>query len=131
MKANASPTRAPGSARRKMAHKLARAKHDWTEFDALTDAEVLKAARSDPDTQPLSEGQLQRMKRPNPKVMRRALGLSQEEFAEQFQIPIGTLRDWEQGRAEPDQAARAYLKVIAGEPELVRRLVKRPARPAP
>ncbi len=40
------------------------------------------------------------------KIIRRALGLSEEEFAVRFHIPIGTLRDWEQGRAEPDQAAR-------------------------
>jgi putative transcriptional regulator len=39
-------------------------------------------------------------------------------------IPVGTLRDWEQGRVEPDQAARAYLKVIAGNPDLVRQLLK-------
>ena len=32
----------------------------------------------------------------------RTLFLSQEEFAAQFHIPIGTLRDWEQGRKEPD-----------------------------
>jgi putative transcriptional regulator len=57
------------------------------------------------------------MKRPNPKVVRQALGLSQEEFAERFKIPVGTLRDWEQGRVEPDQAARAYLMVIARNPK--------------
>jgi hypothetical protein len=34
-------------------------------------------------------------------------------------ISLGTLRDWERGRAEPDQAAHAYLKVIAREPDLV------------
>jgi hypothetical protein len=36
-----------------------------------------------------------------------------------YHIPLGPLRDWEQGRAEPDQAARAYLKVIAREPDVV------------
>jgi putative transcriptional regulator len=55
------------------------ARRDWRGFDALTDADVLRAARSDPDAQPLSDAQLQRMKRPNAKVVRRALGLSQEE----------------------------------------------------
>ena len=40
--------------------------------------------------------------------------------------PIGTLRDWEQGRVEPDQAARAYLTVIAREPETVREALKPP-----
>ena len=102
-------------------------KHDWREFDALTDAQVLKAARSDPDAQPLSDEQLRRMKRPNPKVVRQALGLSQEEFAERFRIPVGTLRDWEQGRVEPDQAARAYLMVIARNPKAVRKALEQAA----
>jgi transcriptional regulator with XRE-family HTH domain len=44
------------------------------------------------------------------------LGLTQQEFADRYRIPIGTLRDWEQGRTEPDQAARAYLNVIARDP---------------
>jgi putative transcriptional regulator len=106
--------------KRRAAHKLPASKHDWREFDALTDADILKAARSDPDAQPLNEAQLRRMNRPNPKVVRQALGLSQEEFAERFRIPVGTLRDWEQGRVEPDQAARAYLMVIARNPKAVR-----------
>jgi putative transcriptional regulator len=54
------------------------------------------------------------------KTLRRALGFTQEEFSLRYQIPIGTLRDWEQGRTEPDQPARAYLKVIARDPERVR-----------
>jgi transcriptional regulator with XRE-family HTH domain len=62
--------------------------------------------------------------------LRRALRLSQQEFAAYYRIPIGTLRDWEQGRKEPDAAARAYLDVIAGEPEMVRKaLAKRPKPP--
>ena len=39
---------------------------------------------------------------PRAKIIRRALGLSQEEFAARYRIPIGTLRDWEQGRTTPD-----------------------------
>ncbi len=38
-------------ARRKVAFKRAQT-HDWTKFDALTNADLLKAARSDPDAQP-------------------------------------------------------------------------------
>ncbi|HEY5280635.1 MAG TPA: transcriptional regulator, partial [Pseudolabrys sp.] len=37
-----------------------------------------------------------------------------------FHIPLGTLRDWEQGAATPDQSARAYLTVIARNPDAVR-----------
>jgi putative transcriptional regulator len=57
------------------------------------------------------------MKRtPEAKVIRRALGLTQEEFSTRYRIPLGTLRDWEQGRAKPDQPTRAYLVVIARNP---------------
>jgi putative transcriptional regulator len=100
-------------------------KHDWSRFDALTDAEVHAAALADPDAQPLTEERLVRMKRvPRARTLRRALGLTQEEFAARYHIPIGTLRDWEQGRSEPDQPARAYLKVIARDPEGVRRALE-------
>jgi putative transcriptional regulator len=106
-------------ASRKVGGTRSTTKYDWRAFDALTDEEIMRRALSDPDAQPLSDAQLQRMKRPNPKVVRQALGLSQEEFAERFRIPVGTLRDWEQGRVEPDQAARAYLMVIARIPDAV------------
>ena len=52
-------------------------------------------------------------------IIRRAFRLTQEEFSERFRIPLGTLRDWEQGRKEPDAAARAYLVVIARNPTAV------------
>lgn len=93
---------------------------DWEALAAMTDADVVAAARTDRDNQPLSDNDLKRMKRRSRVfVMRRALRLSQEAFAARFQIPLGTLRDWEQGRTEPDQAAIAYLKVIAADPAFV------------
>ncbi len=55
------------------------------------------------------------------KTLRTTLGLTQDEFAARFKIPVGTLRDWEQSRAEPDAPARAYLQAIAGDPEGVAR----------
>ena len=97
-------------------------KTDWSHFDAMTEEERHAAALADPDAQPLTEADFNRMKRtPRAKIIRRALGLSQEDFAARYHIPIGTLRDWEQGRVEPDQAARAYLTVIARDPEGVRK----------
>ena len=99
---------------------------DWGALRTMTDEEVHAAALSDPDAQPLTEDDFKRMKRtPQVKVMRRALRLSQEEFATRYHIPIGTLRDWEQGRSEPDQAARAYLTVIAREPDVVREALEK------
>jgi len=67
----------------------------------------MMAARADRDAQPLTEADLHRMKRtPQAKIIRRALELTQEGFAARYHIPLGTLRDWEQGRAEPDHVNR-------------------------
>jgi putative transcriptional regulator len=97
-------------------------KRDWSRFDAMTEKERTTAAQRDPDARPLEPADFKRMKRtPQVKVIRRALGLTQEEFARRFHIPLGTLRDWEQGAATPDQSARAYLTVIARDPEAVRK----------
>ena len=91
----------------------------------MTDEEILIAALSDPDAQPLTEAQLARMRRiPYAKHVRFKLGLSQEEFARRFGIPIGTLRDWEQHRTKPDQAAESYLKVIAANPKAVAKVLQ-------
>lgn len=104
---------------------MKKTKHDWSEADALSDEQVHEAALADPDAQPLTPDRLARMRRvPRAKSLRRALGLSQDEFAARYHIPVGTLRDWEQGRFEPDAAARAYLTVIAREPDVVRRALE-------
>lgn len=93
---------------------------DWKRFDAMTPKQRQDAAVADPDVRPLTSDDFKRMKRtPRAKIIRRALGLTQQEFAIRFRIPVGTLRDWEQGAAEPDQAARAYLTVIARNPKAV------------
>jgi putative transcriptional regulator len=95
-------------------------KQDWRRFDAMSPEERHAAAIRDPDARPLAADDMDRMRRtPQARVIRRALKLSQEEFAERFAIPLGTLRDWEQGRKEPDAAARAYLVVIARNPSAV------------
>jgi putative transcriptional regulator len=99
---------------------MTKTKHDWTRADAMSEEEIHAAALSDPDAQPLSPEDFKRMKRtPRAKIIRRALKLSQEEFAARFRIPLGTLRDWEQGRKDPDAAARAYLTVIGRNPDAV------------
>ena len=86
----------------------------------LTEDEINAAALTDPDNPPRTPERAKHLKRvPQVKVMRRALRLTQEEFAARFRIPLGTLRDWEQGKTKPDQAARAYLTVIARNPKAV------------
>jgi putative transcriptional regulator len=93
---------------------------DWAAFDAMTDEEVHTAALADPDAQPLTDEQLARMKPFSPaKRVRMKLRLTQEQFAKRYGIPLSTLRDWEQYRTEPDQAARSYIKAIEALPEII------------
>ena len=90
----------------------------------MTYEEIDIAARSDPDAQPLTKEQLARMRRiPLARHVRIKLGLSQDDFARRFGIPVGTLRDWEQHRTKPDQAAESYLKVIAANPKAVAKVI--------
>ena len=91
----------------------------------MTRSAIERAALADPDARPLSSTELKRMKRtPQAKIIRRALGMTQEEFATRYHIPLGTLRDWEQGRATPDQPTQAYLTVIARSPEGVQQALE-------
>ena len=88
----------------------------------MTSEAIERAARADPAAQPLTADDLKRMKRtPQAKIIRRALELTQEEYAARYHIPLGTLRDSEQGRAAPDQPTRAYLTLIARDPDHVNR----------
>lgn len=50
---------------------------------------------------------------------RTGLGLSQAAFAKRFQVPIGTLRDWEQARTTAPDFAIAYIRVISRHPDMV------------
>jgi putative transcriptional regulator len=98
---------------------------DWSAVAALTDEQIHAAALSDPDSQPFPLGTEEELAKigliriPNVKKLRERLGLTQEAFAAAYRIPIGTLRDWEQRRKLPDAPARAYLTVIARNPEAV------------
>ena len=53
------------------------------------------------------------------KAIRAVLGLSQEAFALRFGFSLAAVRDWEQHRRQPEQAARVLLLVIAHNPGAV------------
>jgi putative transcriptional regulator len=56
------------------------------------------------------------------------MNLTQEEFASRFGLPLGTVRDWEQGAHRPDRAAQVLLTVIANNPDaVIRALEEKPA----
>jgi len=65
------------------------------------------------------------------KAIRTKMALAQPEFAARFGLPLGTIRDWEQGRAVPDRAAQILLRVIEAEPDLVHRVVEAARDPVP
>jgi putative transcriptional regulator len=103
---------------------LPRGGTDWSRLNEMTDDEVLAAALSDPDAQPLDSEQLAKMRRVSRvKALRQRLGMTQTEFARAFHLPITTLRDWEQRRSIPDAPARALLLAIERDPDVMRRLL--------
>ena len=94
---------------------------DWSQLEAMTDAEKLAAARSDPDAQPSTEAQLKRKRSVTfAKHVRWTIGLSQREFADasvsrSVHCAIGSRP------LRARSAARSYLKVIARNPKAVRK----------
>ena len=56
----------------------------------------------------------------HPRVVRSRLDLTQEEFAKLLGVPVGTLRNWEQGIREPVGAAKTLLRIAAKHPKIVR-----------
>ena len=57
------------------------------------------------------------------RAIRSATNKTQKEFAEAYQLPIGTVRDWEQNRRQPDAPARVLLSLIEAAPGAVEGLV--------
>jgi len=86
----------------------------------LTDAQIEADAAADEENPPWTEAEFSQARRVPPlKILRRQLALSQAAFAARYMIPLGTLRDWEQGISAPDGAGQAYIRAIIGDPEAV------------
>ena len=60
-------------------------------------------------------------------AIRRGLGLSQHEFALRYGFPVGTVRNWEQGRRRPEGAARLLLEIIRQRPQVVEEVLRQQA----
>jgi len=100
-------------------------KTDWRGFDAMSEEERHRTALADADCPPATEAQLARARRvPNVRTLRQKMKLTQEEFAARFHLPLGTVRDWEQGAHRPDKAAQVLLTVIAKDPDAVARALE-------
>jgi len=99
----------------------AASKVDWAKVDALTDKDIKRAVANDPDAAPIltRAGMLAHLM----KRTRERLGLSQADFAARFHMPVGTVRDWEQNRRQPDTASLLLMSAISRDPETMERLI--------
>lgn len=57
--------------------------------------------------------------------VRKKLGVTQKEFATQYGITLGTLRNWEQSVCDPDGIAILFLRLLDQEPKVIARLLKK------
>jgi putative transcriptional regulator len=57
-------------------------------------------------------------------ALRRFVGLTQSQFARALGISVHTLRNWEQGRRQPDGPAIALLRIAARHPRVIRENIK-------
>ena len=53
-------------------------------------------------------------------ALRRFVGMTQVEFANALGISVHTLRNWEQGRRQPEGPALALLRIAARHPGVLR-----------
>jgi putative transcriptional regulator len=61
------------------------------------------------------------------KAIRLSMNLTQSEFARRYRLPIGTVRDWEQRRTQPDSGSKVYLQMIEADPANVLKIVEKVA----
>jgi putative transcriptional regulator len=88
-------------------------------IQAAKEAQVIAQGRADPATYGVHVPMYVDVR-----AIRRGLKMTQAAFAGRYGFPLGTLRDWEQGKGRPDTSARAYLLVISREPEAVERALR-------
>ena len=85
---------------------------------------AIPADPNDPEDFPVSVAALERAHMGRRiRMLRNRLGMSQDDFAAAYGIPVANIRQYEIGRHMPPPAVRAYLKVIAAEPEVAKRAV--------
>lgn len=88
------------------------------------DSMAIPADPGDPEDRAVSGDGLERGQRARLiRMTRTELGLTQQDFASRFHVPIGTLRDWEQARVTPPDFAVAYIKAIRQHPDMVAQAV--------
>lgn len=84
---------------------------DLARIDATTEEDIARQAATD-DAEAMQDAAR------FAKRVRRRLGLSQAQFSERIDVPIETIRNWEQGKRSPTGAAKSLLKILDKAPEV-------------
>ena len=86
------------------------------DFDNLVTS-IKQAGRIKQDT--MKASRVTKYEIPDIKVIRSNLHVTQMEFAHMIGVSVGTLRNWEQGRREPEGPAKVLLTVAKAKPEML------------
>lgn len=84
-----------------------------TVWDIVMAARAMREAVEQGDVE-LSDDPCERFR-----FIREYLRQSQDGFAELLGVPTGTIRNWEQGRREPDAPARALIRIVSTHPDVM------------
>lgn len=89
---------------------LPRGKVNLRKLDATTENDIARQQHEDDDEAMQDAARYTRK-------IREKLGLTQSEFSIVINVPIDTIRNWEQGKRCPTGAARTLLKVLNNAPK--------------
>ena len=84
---------------------------DWRRIDAMTDADIARQIAANPDAAPDMAPKI------DVRAIRRAAGMTLDEFATAYHFSRRALALWERGARQPNRAVGARLRAIGGAPE--------------
>src|ERR1700684_2783915 len=87
---------------------------DWNRIDEMSDADISPQIAANPDAAPDMAHEI------DVRAIRRAVGMTQAEFAAAYQFSIRTVQQWERGAKRPSGPARTLLGALKGDPEGLR-----------
>lgn len=99
------------------AARAAPATTDWRRIDATTDADIIRRIAVNPDAAPDMAPEI------DVRAIRRAMGMTQAQFAAAYEFSVRTIQEWERGAKRPSGPARTLLRAIRSDPEGLRKAI--------
>lgn len=84
---------------------------DFARIDTTTEQDIIRHEREDDLKTRMELAQ-------NARRIRKRLGPTQRELSLRIEVPLDTIRNWEQGKREPAGPAKALLKILDKNPEI-------------